>query len=570
MKLTTSGKGDKMSFYVAKSIRVDGKSTTKTVEKLGNAEYIKNTYNVDDPKQWAIEYVKQLNEKEAKAKHKEIIKKLSPNTLIDKNIQTTYNGGYLFLENIYYQLGLNKVCNKIMSKYKIEYDLNNILSNLIYTRILFPSSKLKSYQLASKFIEQPTFDQHQMYRALEYITKESDLIESEVYKNSSNVIDRNTKILYYDCTNYFFEIEEEDDFRKYAKSKENRPNPIVQMGLFLDGNGLPLAFCTTPGNQNEQTTLKPLEKRIIKDFELSDFVVCTDAGLASAANRKFNNIGNRSYIVTQSIKKLKSHLQDWIFDNDDWYMLQDNKKIKVNLENINIYNNKNIYFKERWINENGLEQRLIVSFSPKHKLYQSSIRNRQLERAKKIVEKPSSKTTNQNSPTRFIEDQYLTEYGEVASITSSKVNYDKVEKEEKYDGYYAVCTTLDNSIEEIIEINKQRWKIEDCFRLLKTEFKARPVYLSKEERIKAHFTICFLSLLIFRIMELKLEKEYTACNILETLKKFDFYKEPGEGYIPLYTRTDLTDKLHETFGFRTDYEIVVNKELKKILKKIKR
>ena len=285
--------------------KTNGKRTTRIYENLGTLDKIKQRAQNQEPMEWLNNYVKNLNKK-IKDETLPIIIKKTPNKRIDKNKKLVFNGGYLFLQKIYYDLGLHNICKEITKKYQFKYDLNEILSRLVYSRIIYPSSKLKTFELSKNFIEQPNFELHHIYRSLEVISKEADFIQSELYKNSCKYSKRNNKILYYDCTNYFFEVEEEDGIKQYEeKSKENRPNPIIQMGLFMDGDGIPLAFDITPGNTNEQVTLKPLEEKIIKDFKNSEFVVCTDAGLASTSNRKFNNTNTRKFITTQSIKKLK-------------------------------------------------------------------------------------------------------------------------------------------------------------------------------------------------------------------------------------------------------------------------
>ena len=310
MRLNINKSKNATCFYVIKSVTIDGKRTSKVIEKLGNLEEVKIKAKGKDPYLWANEYVKLLN-KEEKENKDDVLVKFSQNKSLDKNIQQSFNGGYLFLQKIYYDLKINNICDEITNKYQFHYDLNNILSNLIYSRIIYPSSKLKTLELSKNFIEQHNFEYNDLLRSLEVISKENDYIQSELYKNSLKYSKRNDKVLFYDCTNYYFEIDTEDDFRKYGKSKEHRPNPIVGMGLFLDGDGIPLTFDTFSGNKNEQPTLKPLEKKIIKDFNNSEFVVCTDNGLASTANRKFNNISGRKFVTTQSIKKLKQFLKDW-------------------------------------------------------------------------------------------------------------------------------------------------------------------------------------------------------------------------------------------------------------------
>lgn len=570
MRLQIIKSKNAQSLYVVKSVYYNKKRTNKVVEKLGTYENLKETLN-EDPIKWAKNYVEKLNQQE-KEGTRNILVKYNPTKIIEKNQQNSFNGGYLFLEKIYYELGLNNICKDISQKYKFEYDLDNILSRLVYGRIIFPASKLATNELSKKFIEQPTFELQHIYRALEVISKETDFIQSELYKNSLKVSNRNTNILYYDCTNYFFEIEQESGLRQYGPSKEHKPNPITQMGLFMDGDGIPLAFSISSGNTNEQVTLTPLEEKILEDFKLSKFIVCTDAGLASYANRKFNDKDQRAFITTQSIKKLKKHLMDWALSPNGWHLSGDNKEynIKDIDENEKIFKDK-IFFKERWIKENDLEQKLIVTYSLKYKNYQRQIRNFQIERAKNALNSKTFKLDkcNQNDYKRFIKKTNITAEGEIAEKKILNINNEVIEKEEKFDGFYGVCTNLEDNAEEIIKVNQRRWEIEESFRIIKSEFKARPVYLSRDDRITAHFTTCFLSLVLLRFLEKRLEEKYSNSKIIDCLREMNFMESIGNGYIPTYTRTDLTDDLHEKFNFRTDYQILTNSSIKKIFKKIK-
>ena len=569
MKLTCSKSKNSCTYYVQKSVRIGNRTTTKPVERLGSIEEIKTRCGDQDPIEWAKEYTKKLTLAEKEAK-KGILLKLSSSLLIDKNVRNSCNAGYLFLQDIYYSLGLDKICKSISEKYKFDYDLNDILSMLVYSRMIAPGSKLSSLESAQRFLEQPKCELHQVYRALEVIAKENDFFQSELYKNSQNVINRNKEVLYYDCTNYYFEIEAEDDFRKYGVSKEHRPNPIVQMGLFMDADGIPLAFSVFDGNQNEQPSMSPLEQKIIKDFDASDFIVCTDAGLSSTANRKFNSIQGRGYVTTQSIKKLKGFLQDFCLDDDGWYLPGSSKKYRLSeLDEEADYDK--VFYKDRWINEDHLEQHLIVTYSIKYHNYQRTIRDCQVERAKKFVESPSKLTKNRaNDPKRFIEQGHCTLDGEAASKTITSLNQAQIDNEEKYDGLYAVCTNLEYDVAGIIKINQKRWEIEECFRIMKTEFKARPIYLSRKDRITAHFTTCFTALVIYRILEQKLKEKYTCEELIGAIRSMDMMIAPGEGYIPTYTRTDITDALHDAFGFRTDYQITSPKNMRKILNQTKK
>jgi len=570
MRLGMSKSKNSTSLYVIKSTYENQIHSTKIVEKLGTYDELQQKLNGQDPIDWAKKYIEELNKKEKEEK-REVLVKYSPTKIINKDEQHSFNGGYLFLQKIYHELGLHKICKEISQKYKFDFDLNSILSRLIYGRVIFPSSKLATYHLSKRFIEQPNFELHQIYRALEVLSKETDFIQSSLYENSLKVSKRNTGVLFYDCTNFFFEIEQEDGDKRFGISKEHRPNPIIQMGLFMDGDGIPLAFSINRGNMNEQLTLKPLEEKIMSDFKLSKFIVCTDAGLSSEDNRKFNNKDERAFITTQSIKKLKVYLRKWALDPSGWQLSSDKKSYDVS--DIDEEKDKDkVFYKERWINENDLEQKIIVTYSIKYRDYQRRIRNLQIERAQKIIDTNPTKLKkcNQNDYKRLINKTSCTPDGEVAENEIYSINKALILKEEVFDGFYAVCTNLVDDASEIIKVNHRRWEIEECFRIMKSEFKARPVYLSNDDRIEAHFTTCFISLIIYRLLEKKLEEKFTCHEIISGLKDMNFLEVKGEGYIPAYTRTDFTDSLHDKFGFHTDYQIVNTSIMKNIFKETKK
>ncbi len=572
MRLNVTKSKNSASLYVVKSIYnpKTQSNTSKIVEKLGTEAELREKLGGQDPYEWAKAYIEELNQQEKEDASKVMVQ-YSPTKLITKGQQNTFNGGYLFLQKLYHELGLHNICSAITKKHNFTYDLNSVLSRLLYGRIIFPSSKLATHRLSQTFLEQPNFELQHIYRALEVIAKESDFIQAELYKNSLKLSKRNTGVLYYDCTNYFFEIEQEEGLKQYGHSKEHKPNPIVQMGLFMDADGIPIAFNIQKGNTNEQVTLTPLEQRIIDDYKLSRFVVCTDAGLASTTNRKFNDQGERAFITTQSLKKLKKHLTQWALEPTQWNLLGSDRSYNLQDVDPDAFEDK-IFYKQRWIKEDGLEQKLIVSFSFKYQNYQRAIRSAQVERAERvIVNNPSKlKKSSPNDYKRFIKTTSITEEGEIASHSVHGINEETIAIEEAFDGFYAVCTNLEDDAESIIEINRKRWEIEECFRIMKTEFKARPVYLSKDERIIAHFTTCFLSLVLFRYLEKRLEKQHTSHEIVECLRDFNFLEIPGDGYVPAYTRTDLTDALHASFDFRTDYQITKLADMKKIFKQTKK
>ena len=576
MRLMISPSKNAKSFYVIKSVQKNGKNTSEIVEKLGTETFIKETYGVDDAEAWARSHVNELNAAEKAAKDVEHFVRFSTNELIPAGKQLSFNAGYLFLQRIYYQLGLPSICKKIKKDNSFTYDLNAILSRLVYGRILFPSSKLSCYEQSKELLEQPGFDLHHIYRALSVLADNSDFIQAELYKRSKKLVKRNTGVLFYDCTNYFFELEREDGLKQYGPSKEHRPNPIVQMGLFMDKSGIPLAFCINPGNQNEQLSLKPLEQQIMRDFELSKFVVCTDAGLSSDANRRFNNFGERSFITTQSIKKLKNSLKKWCLDCKGW-QLEGSKRTYDIFEIEDTPENRNKIFYKQMLVEGydeerdiSFDQTLIVTYSLKYKLYQQTIRERQVERAKKYLEHPSQYDKRSvTDAKRFIKKTPVTKDGEIAEKAAYELNINAIEEEAKYDGFYAVCTNLDDDPAEIARINHDRWEIEESFRIMKSEFDARPVYLHRDDRIKAHFLTCFISLMIYRILEKQLDSSFTCEEIISTLRKMNV-REVGEyGYIPNYTRTKLTDALHDNAGFRTDNELTTPKTMSGIIRRSK-
>lgn len=576
MRVTTTKSKTDESFYINYAfINEKGKSTSRIYKKLGKLSELSKKLNTDRDgvMAWAKEQARIETEK-YKKENESVSIALNPNIPIKKDQQNTFNCGYLFLQSIYYSLHLDNICRNIKNRHDYEYDLNAILSDLIYARFLNPTSKLSSFKYCHSLLEQPTYHLHDIYRALTVLAEESDYIQAELYRNSNYIHKRNTRVLYYDCTNYYFEIEQERGDAKYGKNKENRPNPIVGMGLFMDADGFPLSFDLFPGNQNEQLTLKDHEHKVINDFECSQFVYCSDSGLGSKKNRLLNTTGGRSYVITQSLKKLKKDVRETALSTSQYRKISSNKFIDLNdldEEDPEVFNS--IYYKEVPYDSNELSETLIVTYSPKYRKYQASIRQNQIQRAQKMITdsgKPKKNRKNPNDPARFLKKQSFTDNGELAEDEIWQIDQEVIEKEAMYDGFYAVVTNLDDDdVQDIIAINKRRWQIEECFRILKSDFDARPVYLRDDDRIKAHFLICFMALLFFRILENKLEYKYTAGQIVGTMKKMNLTLLEGYGYIPSYTRTDITDDLHKLFGFRTDYQITKKQKMRNIIHQTK-
>ena len=546
----------------------NGKASNKVVEALGREDKLLETHG--DPESWAKAYVESLNA-EAGLNVKPLTATWNPAAEIPFNREVLFNGGYLFLQRIYNDLGLPRACRTIQKKTKSEYDLNNILSTLIYLRLIRPDSKRASVlNHAPELLEREPPRLHTVYRALSVLAAEKDWLQAFVYKRSKEVVKRSDHILYYDVSNFYWEIEEEDDFRKYGHSKENRPNPIVQMGLFMDASGMPLAYSLWPGNTNEQVTLKPLEEKILRDFDHAKFVVCTDAGLSSKSNRTFNTQGKRAFVTTQSLKQMKQDLRDWALSPTGWKRHGDKSGREWHLDAVKTADRNAVFYKERWIKDDKLEQRLVVTFSRKYMEYQRHIREGQIERARKMIAKQPAKlkTKGVNDCRRFIQKVSVTKDGEIADAHLYTIDDAQIQKEAAFDGFYGVCTDLEDDISTIVHINKGRWEIEEAFRIMKHELEARPVYLSRHDRIEAHFLICFLTLLILRLVERRLEdagfRDFTVPEIVDTLRSIRYGETQGI-FLPMFVRTTLTQALATTFGLPIHQEAYGRKQIRSLI-----
>lgn len=575
MYVSITGNKGNQDVYIKQSYRKDnGKTSSRIYKKLGKYNTLLEQFSGNEKE--LMDWAKKEAEKETLAynhQKEKVSLSLSPLARIPLDEERVFNIGYLFLQKICSELRIDNICRNIRNHHKFSYDFHAILTDLIYARILAPSSKLSSYKYCHSLLEPPKYSLQDLYRALSVLAEESDFIQEELYKNSNFIHSRNSKILYYDCTNYYFETEAEDGIKKYGKSKEHRPNPIITMGLFMDADGIPLAFDIFLGNQNEQLTLKPLEKKVIKDFNCSEFVFCSDASLGGKSNRFLNSFGNRSYVITYSLKKMKKEERELALLPTQFKVPGSNKLIDLRTldeSDPKVYNTN--YYKEYPLVTGDMDETVIITYSPKYKAYQSKIRNTQIDRAKKMIQSSDKtrKGKGSNDPARFIQRTAVTEDGEIAQKNIYELDKAKILEESMYDGFYAVITNLEGDIREIININKQHWEIEENFRIMKSEFEARPVFVRREDRIKAHFLTCFISLLAYRLLEKKLGEEFTCSQILETLRNMNVtLLSKDSGYIPSYKRTKITDKLHSSFGFRTDYEFTRKSTMRTIIKETK-
>ena len=561
----------------------NGKSTSKNVRRLGTLAEIREREGVADAWAWIKSELELENARENEGKRKVNVSFL-PDRIIEKNEQRLFNIGYLPLQKLYYELGIGLITDGITRRCGFKYDLDEIVRQIVLGRILWPCSKLQTWGKSSKMALCKPVSLHQYYRSLIVVADNLEYIQQRLYHYTGEILKRDTSIIYYDCTNFFFESTKETELRKPGASKENRRTPIVQFGIFMDADGLPLAFCINPGNTNEQTTLAPLERMIGEKMDIKEFVMCTDAGLSSFENRLENDSDSRKFITVQSIKNLPEKgdknrtggMKSWALDPTGWKLPQE-ESLEYDIRTLDPETDRDrIFYKERWYKteKDGeiLEQRIIVSYSLKYREYQRNRRAVNISHAEKAIrngnDRPNSKDFR-----KYITSVYATADGEVADKTGTSIDWDRIRDEERYDGFYAVCTNLEkyedrngkmrHTIREILDINRARWEIEESFRIMKLQMKARPVYLRNDKAVKAHFALCFLSLFVLRVLEHRMPG-VTTDTLLESLRTMDALKVDGEGYIPTFTRTQTTDGLFEISGFRLDTQIIMLKKLKSI------
>lgn len=563
---------------------VTRKRTTRTRACLGNLSSLMEKYSVSSRVE--VEAILKQEIADLKDKSEELISlKLSPTSLIPKDKKQSFNVGWLCPSKVLSMLGLAEICQNVTEQHRIQYSLEDILRSLVCARIIDPVSKRSTIKVCERMYGCSVPELHDIYHSLPLLAHHRYEIESAIYRNSKKICERINTVLYYDCTNFYFETEDDDDFRKYGKSKENRPNPIVQYGMFMDASGIPIADICFAGNKNESFSMSSLEQILEKDFGHSRFIVCADAALNGFENKLYNDRKeNGAYIVTQPVKKLKKEEREWVIDPHGWQVLGSESRFciedlgsTVRIDGTDVRTDSIVFYKEKWIRitkrsrqtgkRETIDEHLIVSFSTKYQKYEKKIREAKIKRAEKLLKEPGevAKTNNQRDPRYYIKQTVSGDESE--KKTAYELNLEKIAADSKLDGFYAVVTDLeDEDISTVIETNKQRWEIEECFRIMKSELKTRPVYVRHEDAIKGHLLLCFLALIVYRIIEQYLDEQYTVTEVMETLQNLDvaLVKEPV--YHPAFVRSDLTDKLAEIFGYQFAYEAITEKKLNKYVR----
>lgn len=598
MRLSFSRPQRPHTIYVLESFRdKTGKSTTRRVEILGSEEEIEKKHGCPDGLEWAKAHVARLNE-ENKIKKERIKVELSPSERINPGEQVGYDCGDLLLLPLYQKLGLPQVCGRIVEGTKVKYNLNEILEALVMLRLLCPCSKLSSFGLGKKRVRKMTCDLEDIYRALSLLSTHIDAIQATVWENSKKIVRRDTRVVYYDCTNYYFEIEDNDPvgkdprhpkrpegIRRRGKSKEHRPNPIVQMGLLMDTDGIPLSFIIFPGNESEQPSLQKIEEMIADKFGLNEFVISTDAGLSSEDNRRYNMTEGREYIAVQSLPKLSEDDRKMALDPHGWHIAfrdpkygpicpEDPAQDTFNLDEIDLEAERHTkFYKEIIVNKalggrksTARPERVIVTYCHDFALYLRHKRQERVKAAEKIIRNKQVKPRqSQQDPRQYVSTVYVTQDGEVAEHVSMALDVKTIENEARFDGFYAYGTSLDDDAVDVLRARSFHHEIEHLFRTTKSLLDARPVYLQRADRIRSHFLICFLSMVILKILQKQLDMpEVTIDSLIATIRDFKLGYIRGAGYIPLFERNELTDRLQEINGICVDTQVVKTKTLNAI------
>ena len=590
-------------YYIAKSFRNErGISTKKNMFRLGTLDEIRRREGVSDAWQWAQEELARRNEEERIGRQKLKIE-LSPSKRINTGECVKYSGGDLMLIPFYNALGLPQICREIQTDTRTEYSLNEILESLVVSRILYPCSKKGAYELNKKRIRPTSFGLEDIYRALSLLSSHIDDIQARVWSNSQKITNRNTRIIYYDCTNYYFEIEDNDkDFvdkqtgeyipglRKRGKSKENRPNPIVQMGMLMDGDGMPLSFIIFPGNESEQPSLQKIEEMVANKFGLNEFIISTDAGLGSENNRRYNMTEGREYITVQSLPSLPKADQDMALAPEGWRIaFRDsalppidpfNPERKIfNLSEIDLDAERHTRFYKEIIVDKCMDgdkstarqERVIVTYSHDFALYLRHKREERISSAQKIVNRRQTKSRqSQQDPRRYVATEYITKEGIKATNVKMALDQKAITADQRFDGFYAYGTSLDDDAVDVLRARSFHHEIEHLFRTTKTFLEARPVHLQRQDRIRSHFLICFLAMVIIKILQKKLHMpELTIDQLILTLRSIEFDYFKSIGYRPLFERNEITDRLQQIAGITIDTEIVETKRMNKLYRNIK-
>lgn len=543
------------------------KSTKAVIIKsLGYVDELEKEY--DDPIAYFTEEAKRMDEKRL-VDNASISFTIAKDELISTDSTNRKNFGYAALSKIYHDLGIHTFYINRQRHSKEEYDANNIMKMLVFSRLLSPASKKKSFENRGRFFENADYSLDDVYRSLTFLNKHKDNLQLWINDRIKQSLGRDTKLVYYDVTNYYFETDKIDDFKRKGVSKEHRPNPIVQMGLFIDNNGIPITYELFPGNTNDCLTYRPNLSRIKKDYNLGKVVVVADKGMTTGDNIWYTLTAGDGYVFSMSVRSADKELKNYVLNQDgyEWLGKEYKRKSRLYPRTIQVSSTNGKKMKK------VVDEKQVIFYSEKYDKRAKAERAATIVKAQDLIANPGKYTraTSYGASGYIKNIEYDKETGEILK-TSKKLDmdWDKLREEEALDGYYAIVTSeYKESSDSIIEMYRGLWRIEESFRVTKSDLEARPVYVSRKDHIEAHFLTCFVALVIARILEIKTDHKYSVGKLLESLGKAECSHIDQNYYLFDYydhVLKDIGDRFEIDFSRKT----LSLGEIKKVLGSVKR
>ncbi len=573
LKKSKSNKTGRTYLYIADGYhdKTKGYSRTKTIKSLGYLDVLEKQYN--DPIAHFTEVVKQMNE-EKKKNNMPLTLKININDKLEENIDNSKNFGYVALSKVYHELEIDKfIKKKFRTRNFSEYKINNIMKLLVFARCLFPDSKKSTYENKDVFFENSDFSLKEVYNALSYIEPFKEALQSYIYDHIQEQYKPNNECVFYDVTNYYFEIDDNDDFRKKGVCKEHRPNPIVQMGLFMDSLGLPMCYGLFEGNTNDCLTLKPMVQKLQKDYSIGRVIVVADKGLNTGKNIVYQKAIGNGYVMSLSVRGANQELKDFVLNEDGYVYNQDktykkkSRRYPREVKYIKTVNGEEVEAKTT------VDEKQVIFWSADYAKRAKAERQPAIDKARDLignVQKYNKK--NCYGASRYVKHLVFDEKtGEIIKAKSKlSLDEDKIAEEEKLDGYYTIVTSeMDKTDDEIIDIYRGLWRIEETFKITKSELNDRPVFVSTKEHIEAHFLTCYLALVLSRVLQHKLDKKYSVGKILESLSKCNCCNEHENVYLFNYyddVLKDIGSAINIDFSLKRKYLQDIKKNLGEVKK----
>lgn len=548
----------------------DGIPRQKTVKTLGYLDVLEKEY--DDPIAHFTEVAKQMTEK-YKKETAPVVLEINKNAILPENSCSRKNYGYAAFSKIYHELEIDQFFKNRQRKSKAQFNINSIFRALVFSRLLNPCSKRASFDSFGRLFDKCDFTLDDVYRSLDIFKSYQSDLQLWIHEHIKKQYSRDTSLVYYDVTNYYFEIDEEDDMRRRGVSKEHRPDPIVQMGLFMDTNGLPINYGLFSGNTLDKQTLIPMMGRLVDDYNLGKVIVVADRGMITGDNIAQTIIDGNGYVLSYSIKSADKEFKDYVFDPSGYSVPseEDGFRIKSRQADRLIWVTEPFTGKKKHI---SVEEKHVVFYSPDYAKKARCERERVLIKAKSLIANPGkyNKSTGYGAAKYIKNIAFDKTTGEILTAKGQVLEIDDVliKEEEKYDGYYAIVTSeYEKTDSEILDIYRGLWKIEESFKITKTGLETRPVYLSNHEHIQAHFLICFTALILARLLEYRIERKYPVQRILESIRNSECALMEENMYLFDY-RDEVLDEIGKAMGIDFSRKYMTLKEIKTVMSDVKK